>query len=231
MNAPLPAPPPGEPGGLIVLEGYLDDETLPDDLSGETTRFQLVVSPTEDRIDELVMPCTVTEPGLAHAVVTDLGASDLLRVSGHLQLPRDPGDGIRLQVSAIHVLENGVDLSHVDSEDELGPVALSEYGYIERYGDYQTWNDPDACLTSLWHTSGEWVASTDDPSALGDLIAAHRRRATSAPADTHPTEPDPTEPDPTPPPPPTRRRPARLHRMRSWLRRTWPNRTANTRTL
>jgi hypothetical protein len=42
MTMPLPAPPPGEPEGLIVLDGYLDDETLPDDLSDALVRFQLV---------------------------------------------------------------------------------------------------------------------------------------------------------------------------------------------
>ncbi|MCL7429779.1 hypothetical protein [Streptomyces sp. YS415] len=71
MTMPQPAPPPGEPDGVIVLHGYLDDETLPDDLTGTLVRIQLVVSPTEDRIDELVMPCTVTNPEMAHAVVND----------------------------------------------------------------------------------------------------------------------------------------------------------------
>ncbi|GHE34221.1 hypothetical protein [Streptomyces capitiformicae] len=214
MTVPIPVPPPGEPDGLIVLDGYLDDETLPDDLPDTPVRFQLVVSPTEDRIDELVMPCTVTNPELAHAVVNDLGASDLLRVTGHLQLPQVPGDGMRLQVNAIHVLEGGVDLSQVASEDELGPEVLSEYGFIERYGDYQTWNDPDTCLTSVWHTSGKWVDSTDDPSALGDLIAAHEQRAPSTPTEATHTE----EPAPALPPLSSRRRLAGL--VRSWLRRT-----------
>jgi hypothetical protein len=211
----LPAPPPGAPDGLIVLDGYLDDQTLPDDVSGASVRFQLVVSPSEDRIDELVMPCTVANSELAHAVINDLGASDLLRVSGHLRLPLDPGDGLQLQVHAIHVLEDGVDLSQVGNDSELGPEALSEYGYIERFADYQTWNDPDTCLTSVWHASGQWVGSTDDPSALGDLIADHRRSTTSTPADTTRTDTA-----PAPPPPPRRPRMAGLRRMRSWLRRT-----------
>ncbi|MCC9708230.1 hypothetical protein E4N62_25000 [Streptomyces sp. MNU76] len=170
------------------------------------------------------MPCTVTNPELAHAVVNDLGASDLLRVSGHLLLPRDPGDGIRLQVRAIHVLEDGVDLSQVAGEDELGPHVLSELGYIERYADYQTWNDPDACLTSVWHVSGSWAGSTDEPSALSDLIAAHRRGATPAPAHATHTEPASV-------PPPSRQRRTRLHRMRSWLRRTWQSSAGSTRTV
>ncbi|WP_331732430.1 hypothetical protein [Streptomyces sp. NBC_00989] len=215
MTAPLPIPSPGEADRLIILDGYLDDGTLPDGLAAEApVRFQLVVSPTEDRIDELVMPCTVTNPELAYAVVNDLGANDLLRVSGHLLLPHDPRDGIRLEVSAIRALENGIDLCQSTSEDELGPAVLSEHGYIERYADYQTWNDPDTYLTSIWHASGEWVNSTDDPSTLSDLIAAHRRRSTPTPANDTRTEPAPV-------PPPSRRRPTRLHRVRSWLRQTW----------
>ena len=48
----------------------LDDQTLPDDLHGTTTAFQLVVSPTGDRIDELVMPCQTADP--AHTVLHQL---------------------------------------------------------------------------------------------------------------------------------------------------------------
>ncbi|TLS45733.1 hypothetical protein FE633_13275 [Streptomyces montanus] len=210
MTAPLPAPP---PGGLIALDGYLDDQTLPDDVSGESVRFQLVVSPTEDRVDELVMPCTVATPQLAHAVLHDLGASDVLRVSGHLQFPQEPGDVLLLQVSAIHVLDSGVDLSQVGSEDDLGPELLAEYGFIDRYGDYQVWHDPDTCLTSVWHAFGKWVDSTDDPSTLGDLIAEHQQRTTSAPDSAHP------EPAPVTLSSPSKRRLAGpLHRMRNWLR-------------
>ena len=224
MTAPLPAPSPGAADRLITLVGYLDDETLPDGLVEVPVRFQLVVSPTDDRIDELVIPCTVTNPELAHAVVNDVGDNDLLRVSGHLLLPSDPRDGIRLQVSAIHVVEDGVDLSQATSEAELGPAVLSECGYIERYADYQTWNDPDTCLTSVWHASGEWVDSTDDPSTLSDLIAVHRGCSTPTPANAPRTEPE-----PAPVPPPRRRRPT-LRRVRSWLRQTWLTSAGHPRT-
>ncbi|MFD5516330.1 hypothetical protein [Streptomyces sp. NPDC127066] len=112
----------------IVLDGYLDDQTLPDDLHGATTAFQLVVSPTDDRIDELVMPCHTADPALAHTVLHELGASDLLRVTGYLQLPRTPGDGLRLYVTVIVVLESGCDLASVDTDDDLAPEALSDTG-------------------------------------------------------------------------------------------------------
>ncbi|WRZ96414.1 hypothetical protein OHB54_46555 (plasmid) [Streptomyces sp. NBC_01007] len=156
----------------IVLDGYLDDQTLPDDLHGTTTAFQLVVSPTDDRIDELVMPCHTADPALAHTVLHKLGASDLLRITGHLQLPRTQGDALRLHVTAIAVLASGCDLPSVDTDDDLTPEALSDTGVIERYGAYQVWHDPDTARSSVWHTTGYWVADTD-PADLGTVITAH----------------------------------------------------------
>ncbi|MPY36829.1 hypothetical protein FNH09_38115 [Streptomyces adustus] len=157
---------------VIVLDGYLDDQTLPDDLHGTTAAFQLVVSPTDKRIDELVMPCQTADPALAHAALHELGASDLLRVTGHLRLPRAPGDGMRLHVTAIAVLESGCELASVATDDDLAPEALSEVGVIERYGAYQVWHDPDTGRSSVWHTTGCWVGDTD-PAGLGTAITAH----------------------------------------------------------
>ncbi|GHB68068.1 hypothetical protein GCM10010377_68730 [Streptomyces viridiviolaceus] len=165
----------------IVLDGYLDDQTLPDDLHGTRACFQLVVSPTDDRIDELVMPCHVVDPELAHAVLHDLGAGDLLRVTGELHLPRTPGDGLRLHVTDITVLETGPDLAHADTDQDLAPEALPDHGLLERHGDYQVWHDPDTGRSSVWHTSGEWAGTTDDPTALTDVITAHAQRTQQPP--------------------------------------------------
>ncbi|MFD5814735.1 hypothetical protein [Streptomyces sp. NPDC127038] len=164
----------------IVLDGYLDDQTLPDDVHGTTTGFQLVVSPTEDRIDELVMPCHTTDPALTHTVLHELGTSDLLRVAGHLRLPRSPGDGLRLHVTAIAVLESGCDTASVEIEDDLAPESLSDTGSIERYGAYQVWHDPDTGRSSIWHTTGQWVADTD-PAGLGPAITAHETTSSHRP--------------------------------------------------
>ncbi|MGW0730443.1 hypothetical protein [Streptomyces mirabilis] len=215
-TTPRPAPPPSQPHGLIVLEGYLDDRTIPEDGPGASVRFQLAVSPTDDRLDDLLIPCTVVgHPQLAHAVMHDLGISDLLRISGHLQLPQEPGDGLRLHVNAIQVLDSGVDLSRAGSKEGLEAEVLAESGRIERRGNFQMWHDPGARQSSVWHASGEWVDSTDDPNALDDLIAAHQQRATPLPVDT----PNPGA-APVSPPPPSRRRLTSLRRIQKWLRRT-----------
>ncbi|GAB2606892.1 hypothetical protein GCM10027168_44680 [Streptomyces capparidis] len=181
----------------IVLDGYLDDQTLPGDEHGTIARFQLVVSPTEDRVDELVIPCRVVDYEVAHAVLHDLVGSDLLRVTGYLQLPRTPGDGLLLHVTAIEVLEPGVDLAHTAADDDLGPAELPECGLIERCADYQMWHDPDTGRSSVWHTSGQWVGDTDDPRALGEMINRHA----------HHTPPSPGSP---------LRRLAGLRRVRRW---------------
>ncbi|WP_415940013.1 hypothetical protein [Streptomyces sp. 039-1] len=174
----FPSPQPDLPSDLLVLDGYLDDQTLPDEILGAPVRFQLVVSPTEDRVDELVLPCTVTQSELAHAIVNELGASDLLRVSGRIRLPQTPGDVLQLDVTAIEVLDTGVDLASVSTDDEIGPAELSEHGFVERTGHYQVWHDPDAGLSSIWHTSGTWLDSTDDPSELGTVIEVFEQRRT-----------------------------------------------------
>ncbi|MGW1534448.1 hypothetical protein [Streptomyces aureus] len=166
----------------IVLDGYLDDQTLPDGPSGITTAFQLVVSPTDNRIDELVMPCQITDQALAHSVLHELGASDLLRVTGHLRLPQVPGDGLRLHVTAIAMLESGCDLASVATEEDLAGEALSDAGVIERYGAYQVWHDPDTGRSSAWHSTGQWVGETD-PASLGPAINAHE--ITSSPRPDH----------------------------------------------
>ncbi|MFI1726441.1 hypothetical protein [Streptomyces sp. NPDC020489] len=161
---------------LIALDGYLDDHSLPDDdVSATTASFQLVVCPTDDRVDELVIPCLATDPDLVRAVLTDLDPQDLLRVTGYLQLPDHPGDGLRLHVYGIDVLDSGTELATVDSEQDLQPDSLAPQGLLERHAAYQLWHDPDTGRSSVWHVCGTWVGATDDPSRLEDVIAAHEQ--------------------------------------------------------
>ncbi|MFE7614357.1 hypothetical protein [Streptomyces sp. NPDC057496] len=95
----------------VVLDGFLDEETVPGDLHGTTARFRLVVSPTDERADEMVLPCTVTDPELAHAVIHDLAPGDQLRVTGYLRIPRTPDEPMWLAVTTLTVLETAPRLS------------------------------------------------------------------------------------------------------------------------
>ncbi|MER5584806.1 hypothetical protein ABT090_24645 [Streptomyces asoensis] len=59
-------------GIAVALNGFLDEETVPGNSQETRARFRLIVSPTDERADELVMPCTATTPALAAAVLYDL---------------------------------------------------------------------------------------------------------------------------------------------------------------
>ncbi|MET9208233.1 hypothetical protein ABZW38_24190 [Streptomyces bacillaris] len=87
----------------IALDGFLDEETVPGDLHGSTARFRLTVSPTDERADEMILPCTVADSVLAHAVIHDLVPGDKLRVTGYLRLPRTPDEPMWLVVTELAV--------------------------------------------------------------------------------------------------------------------------------
>ncbi|MFE1927546.1 hypothetical protein ACFW91_33950 [Streptomyces asoensis] len=91
-------------GIAMTLDGYLDDETVPGSPHETSARFRLIISPTDERADEMVMPCTATTPALAAAVLHDLVPGDQLRVTGYLRLPRTPDEPIWLDVTMLEIL-------------------------------------------------------------------------------------------------------------------------------
>jgi hypothetical protein len=58
----------------ITLTGFLDEDAVPEE-AGTRARFRLCVSPTDDRVDELALPCSVADPELARALLTQLHAA------------------------------------------------------------------------------------------------------------------------------------------------------------
>lgn len=152
----------------ITLDGFLDEETVPGDVHGSTARFRLTVSPTDERTDEMILPCSVADAELTHAVIHDLVPGDKLRVTGHLRLPRTPDEPIWLVVTALAVLETALSLSD--------PAAVAT-AVIERYGPYVCWFDAeDSGEVPVWTEAGVWVGIADDPNALGELIEAFEQR-------------------------------------------------------
>ncbi|WP_327180359.1 hypothetical protein OG599_34810 (plasmid) [Streptomyces sp. NBC_01335] len=152
----------------IALDGFLDEETVPGDLHGTTARFRLIVSPTDERTDEMILPCSVTDSELAHAVIHDLVPGDTLRVTGHLRLPRTPDEPMWLAVTTLTVLETAPDLS----DPAAGSTAV-----LERYGPYVCWfDDEDSGEVPVWTETGAWVGTAGDPSALSELIEAFEQR-------------------------------------------------------
>lgn len=152
----------------IALDGFLDEETVPGDLEGSTARFRLTVSPTDERTDELILPCSVADPVLAHAVIHDLEPGDKLRVTGYLRLPRTPDEPMWMVVSTLAVLETAPLLSD--------PAAVAT-AVLERYGPYICYFDAeDSGEVPVWTEAGVWVGHAGDPSALGELIEEFEQR-------------------------------------------------------
>ncbi|WP_331722602.1 hypothetical protein [Streptomyces sp. NBC_00122] len=152
----------------IALDGFLDEETVPGDLHGSTARFRLTVSPTDERTDEMILPCSVADPAMARTVIHDLVPGDKLRVTGYLRLPRTPDEPVWLVVTTLAVLETAPQLSD--------PAALST-AVIERYGPYVCWFDAeDSGEIPVWTEAGVWVGTAGDPSTLDELIEAFEQR-------------------------------------------------------
>ncbi|MEV5620336.1 hypothetical protein [Streptomyces bacillaris] len=151
----------------VVLDGFLEEETVPGDLHGSTARFRIIVSPSDERTDEMVLPCGVTDPELAHAVLHDLVPGDTLRVTGHLHLPRTPGEPMWLAVITLTVLET----APLDAD----PASVATAA-LERYGPYVSWFDADTDAVDVFTETGTWVGTAPAPDEIGDLLEAFEQR-------------------------------------------------------
>lgn len=144
----------------LVLDGFLDEETVPGDLHGSTARLRLTVSPT----DEMILPCTVTDPELAHVVIHDLVPGDKLRVTGYLQLPRTPDEPMWLVVATLAVLETA---------PLLTDPAADATSVLERYGPYLCYFDADTTVVEVFTETGQPVGTAPDPYKIGALLDAY----------------------------------------------------------
>ncbi|MEU6680911.1 hypothetical protein [Streptomyces sp. NPDC046925] len=150
----------------ICLDGFVEEPAVPGDPHDCTARFRLTVSPTDERADEMIMPCSVTDPQLAHQAIHELGPGDELRVTGHLRLPRTPDEPMMLVVITLALLEP----APVPSE----PTAT---GHLERHGPYVCWFDTEnPGEVPVWTEAGVWVGTAGDPGTLGKLIERFEQR-------------------------------------------------------
>jgi hypothetical protein len=177
---------------MAVLDGYLEDDPLPGDSLALTALFRLTLSPTDDVADEAILPCTVTDPQLAHQVLHTLRPGDRLRVTGAIRLPQIPGDALRVCVSALEVLDTAPPRLSRDTgalpqpparaaEQNVQPplppgASLAHDGELERVGPYVIHYDPDTTITSVWRQDGKWVGADAYPVSVDDLIDAFERR-------------------------------------------------------
>lgn len=166
---------------LLIVDGFLDEETLPGDDHGSTAQFRLTISPSDERADEAILPCTVADPALARTVLHDLQPGDQLRVTGWLRLPRTSGDGLAVCVASIELLEPAPPHGASDTAADELPLlpsnsSLSHDGELERFGPYVVHYDPDTTVTSVWRQDGKWVGADAYPVSVDDLIEPFERR-------------------------------------------------------
>ncbi|MEU9663521.1 hypothetical protein [Streptomyces chartreusis] len=151
----------------IVLDGFLDGEIVPGDLHGATARFRVIVSPTDERADEMVMPCTAGDPVMAAAVLRDLHPGDQLRVTGYLRLPGMPDEPMWLAVTELELL-------HPAPQQSTG-TGHAATAVLERYGPYVTYVDAATEHVPVWTETGTWVGVADNPIGVDDVIDAFER--------------------------------------------------------
>lgn len=175
----------------IVLDGYLDEEVAADDTVGTRARFRLIVSPTDELVDEMVLPCSVADSELTKAVLHELRPGDHIRVTGYLGLPRISGHPMWLQVLTLELLgtlpldptddtdDQADDADTSAAADPIVPASdtLSDVGRLERFGPYIVWSDPDLCADTVWTETGDLLGTAVYPDTATTLIDSHQRRA------------------------------------------------------
>jgi len=158
--------------GAIALDGYLVEETVPGDIDFSTARFRIEISPTDERTDQMVLPCSVNDPELARFVVSHLQPGDLLRVTGFMRLPRTPDAPIWFEVLTLELLASVPVQAPAGQGDAFtAEPTIGADVLIERYGRYLLVHDPVG-VTYVWTQTGAWVGETEDLTALADLLRA-----------------------------------------------------------
>lgn len=152
----------------IALDGFLDEETV-SGLHGSSARFRIFVSPTDERSDEMILPCTVDDPAMAAAVLNNMVPGDLVRVTGYIHLPRTPDEPMWLDVTDLELLQPAPPRTDLDT----GTAATS---MLERYGPYVCWFDADTSEVEVFTEAGDWVGTAPEPNDLGELLEAFEQR-------------------------------------------------------
>lgn len=145
----------------LTVDGFLDTVPTPGE-APYTARFQLVVSPTDDVVDDVIWSCTTSKPGIAHALLTEIQPGDLLHVSGVLTQSNDPAEPARLTVDALELLATA-------------PARALREMVLDRYGDYVVVFDADTETVPVFTALGQWVGMAESPDAIGTLIEIHER--------------------------------------------------------
>ncbi|MEU3620076.1 hypothetical protein ABZ725_48530 [Streptomyces sp. NPDC006872] len=145
----------------LTVDGFLYTVPAPGDGPG-TARFQLVVSPTDDAVDDVVWSCITSNPRIAYALLTEIQSGDLLYVSGFLTRLDNPAEPALLTVDDLEVLAPA-------------PARALQEMVLDRYGEYVVVFDADTEAVPVFTAHGQWVGTAESPDAIGTLIEIHER--------------------------------------------------------
>ncbi|WP_314223622.1 hypothetical protein [Streptomyces zaehneri] len=145
----------------LTVNGFLDTVPTPG-ATLYTAQFQLVVSPTDNVVDDVIWSCTTSKPEIVHALLTEIQPGDLLHVSGVLTQPDNPAKPARLTVDALEVLATA-------------PARALQEMVLDRYGDYVVVFDADTDAVPVFTALGQWVGEAESPDTIGTLIEIHER--------------------------------------------------------
>lgn len=144
----------------LAIDGYLDAVPAPGYDPG-TARFQLIVSPTDDAVDDVTWSCITGNPRIVHTLLTEIQPGDLLHVTGLLTQP-NPAEPARFTVDDLEVLAPA-------------PARKLQEMVLDRYGDYVVIFDADTDAVPVFTALGQWVGLADNPDAIATLIDMHER--------------------------------------------------------
>ncbi|MCX5207611.1 hypothetical protein OG897_40180 [Streptomyces sp. NBC_00237] len=88
----------------LALDGYLAAEPEQGDREDSVSWRLTCSTGTDHLVEEAVIPCTTTQPQIAHALLTERQPGDLLRVTGIVTLPDTAGGILQLHVETLEVL-------------------------------------------------------------------------------------------------------------------------------
>ncbi|MFF1847122.1 hypothetical protein ACFVW9_36280 [Streptomyces sp. NPDC058217] len=135
----------------LAIDGYVD-ATLAPGTGWGTARFDLIHSPADaDRIapdtPDIVYACTTGDPDLADVLPREIQPGDLLRVTGTVVQPDDPGAPARLTVEGL----------------EAVPLPVLYDLVLERWGSYVSAFDADRDAVPMLTVDGTWVVGAASP--------------------------------------------------------------------
>lgn len=148
-----------------AVDGWVDAIPVPGPHG--TASFDLVVRPADidalaDDAPDTVVTCTSDNPRITHELLNGVQPGDLLRATGPLVQPPEPGEPARLTVNVLEVLDTA-----------LIP-ALSDM-VLDRYADYVVVFDGEHDQVPVFTASGRWVGLADNPDAIATLIDIDQR--------------------------------------------------------